>query len=319
MLAGLSATGRSRRATPAAHRESIRPGRGCACAHSIGAIRSTAGAFGSRLGSMGASAAAVVAVLALLAPSSSRTSAEHVIAHVHAPVAVLAAPAGRTLARLGAMTAFGSPRTLSVLARSGRWLEVTTDGLSSRYGWVDADAAGLTFSSTPLSITVSLRTKTLELRSGNAPCAASPSASAPPTRPRRPAGSRSPTNSRALPTAPSTAAASWPSQPARRTYLPAGAAATRSRSTEQTTSRRSATPSRPAASTHATPICATCWNTFRSERPSPSAPRPLRTLERKAHGTIVDRRANARRISRCRYLRVNDLWRDRALVRDGDA
>ena len=116
---------------------------------------------------MGTSAAAVVAVLALLAPSSSQTAAEHVIARVHAPVAVLAAPAGRTLARLGARTAFGSPRTMSVLARSGRWLEVTTDGLSGRYGWVDADAAGLTFSTTPLSITVNLRTKTLELRSGN--------------------------------------------------------------------------------------------------------------------------------------------------------
>ena len=116
---------------------------------------------------MGTSAAAVVAVLALLASSSSRTAPEHVIARVHAPVAVLAAPAGRTLARLGARTAFGSPRTLSVLARSGRWLEVTTDGLSGRYGWVDAEAAGLTFSTTPLSITVSLGTKTLELRRGN--------------------------------------------------------------------------------------------------------------------------------------------------------
>ena len=116
---------------------------------------------------MGASAAAVVAVLALLAPTSSGKAGEHVIAHVHAPVAVLAAPAGRPLARLGARTTFGSPRTLSVLARSGRWLEVTADGLSGRYGWVNADAAGLTFSTTPLSITVSLGAKTLELRSGN--------------------------------------------------------------------------------------------------------------------------------------------------------
>jgi L,D-transpeptidase catalytic domain len=116
---------------------------------------------------MGASAAAVVAALALLAPTSSGTGAEHVIAHVHAPVAVLAAPAGRPLARLGARTAFGSPRTLSVLARSGHWLEVTADGLSGGYGWVNADAVGLTFSTTPLSITVSLGAKTLELRSGN--------------------------------------------------------------------------------------------------------------------------------------------------------
>ena len=119
------------------------------------------------------------------------------------------------------------------------------------------------------------------------------SASVPPNRPRRPADSRSPTSSRALPTAPSTAAASLPCQPARRTYLPAGAAATRSRSTEQTTSRRSATPTPPAASTHATPICVTCWNTFRSERPSPSAPKPVRTLEARPRQTMVARRVKA--------------------------
>ena len=116
---------------------------------------------------MGASLATVLAALALVAPSSARPAAGYVIAAVHAPVAVLAAPAGRTVARLGTRTQFGSPRTLSVLARSGRWLEVATAGLPGRYGWVRADAAGLTFSTTPLSITVSLRTKTLELRSGS--------------------------------------------------------------------------------------------------------------------------------------------------------
>jgi lipoprotein-anchoring transpeptidase ErfK/SrfK len=116
---------------------------------------------------MGASFAAVVAALAMVAPSSARWTTGHVIAAVHAPVAVLAAPAGRTVVRLGPRTRFGSPRTLSVLERSGRWLEVATAGLPGRYGWVSADAAGLTFSITPLSITVSLGTKTLELRNGS--------------------------------------------------------------------------------------------------------------------------------------------------------
>jgi lipoprotein-anchoring transpeptidase ErfK/SrfK len=115
---------------------------------------------------MGASFATVLAALAMVAPSSARSATGHVIAAVHAPVAVLAAPAGPTLVRLGARTQFGSPRTLSVLARSGRWLKVATADLPGRYGWVSADAAGLTFSITPLSITVSLGTKTLELRSG---------------------------------------------------------------------------------------------------------------------------------------------------------
>ena len=115
---------------------------------------------------MGASFAAILAAVAMVAPSSARSASGHVIAAVHSPVVVFAAPAGRTVARLGPRTRFGSPRTLSVLARSGRWLEVATGGLPGRYGWVSADAAGLTFSITPLSITVNLGAKMLELRSG---------------------------------------------------------------------------------------------------------------------------------------------------------
>ena len=117
---------------------------------------------------MGAFFAPVLAGLAMVGPSSAGSATGHVIAAVHAPVAVLAAPAGPTLARLGTRTRFGSPRTLLVLTRSGRWLEVATADLPGRrYGWVNSDAAGLTFSVTPLSITVNLGTKTLELRSGS--------------------------------------------------------------------------------------------------------------------------------------------------------
>ncbi|HXY81582.1 MAG TPA: L,D-transpeptidase [Gaiellaceae bacterium] len=117
---------------------------------------------------MGALFATVLAGLAMVGPTPAGSATGHVIAAVHTPVSVLAAPAGPTVARLGTRTRFGSPRTLSVLARSGRWLEVATAGLPGRrYGWVNADAAGLTFSVTPLSITVSLGTKTLELRSGS--------------------------------------------------------------------------------------------------------------------------------------------------------
>jgi lipoprotein-anchoring transpeptidase ErfK/SrfK len=93
---------------------------------------------------------------------------EHVIARVHGSVPVLATPAGAKLATLGARTAFGSARVLSVVRRSGRWLRVTTADLpAGTDGWVDANTPGLTFTRTPLEITIELGTRTLELRRGD--------------------------------------------------------------------------------------------------------------------------------------------------------
>jgi hypothetical protein len=80
---------------------------------------------------------AVLSLVALLVCSSSALAArEHVIARVHGSVPVLAAPGGAVLTELSSRTAFGSPRVLSVLARSGHWLQVATSDLpAGSEGW----------------------------------------------------------------------------------------------------------------------------------------------------------------------------------------
>jgi lipoprotein-anchoring transpeptidase ErfK/SrfK len=103
--------------------------------------------------------------LALLAPAPAKPPPEHVIARVHQAIPILATPAGSRLATLGSRTAFGSVRVLSVVRRSGRWLRVTTADLpAGTDGWVDAKTPGLTFTRTPLEITIELGPRTLELR-----------------------------------------------------------------------------------------------------------------------------------------------------------
>jgi L,D-transpeptidase catalytic domain len=94
----------------------------------------------------------------------------HVIAYVKpgATVALRSRPFGSTLGRLGATTAFGSRRALSVVRRaSGRWLAVTTPELGNkRLGWIDARGGNLRYRRTPLELVVDLSQRTLELRRG---------------------------------------------------------------------------------------------------------------------------------------------------------
>jgi lipoprotein-anchoring transpeptidase ErfK/SrfK len=112
--------------------------------------------------------AVLIAAVALLAPSSARSADVHVIAEVHQPVAVLARPGGPVVAELSSRTTFGSPRALSVVTLSGRWLRVTTSDLpSGSAGWVDGRSRALTYTTTRLSITIRLDARTLELRSGS--------------------------------------------------------------------------------------------------------------------------------------------------------
>ena len=116
-----------------------------------------------------------------------------------------------------------------------------------RDGWIDENAPGVTVSATQVEIVIRLAARTLELRRDGHVVASSPSASARPDPRRRPGALRSRTSSRVRPTAPSTAAASSPSPPARRSSQLVGPAATGSRSTARTCRRRSAARSRPAA------------------------------------------------------------------------
>ncbi len=98
-------------------------------------------------------------------PPAAAPTHEHLLARVHAPVPVLARPGGTRVATLGATTAFGSARVLSVLRRSGHWLRVTTADLQDgQDGWIDENAPGVTISATPVEIVIRLAARTLELR-----------------------------------------------------------------------------------------------------------------------------------------------------------
>lgn len=92
------------------------------------------------------------------------------IAHVRSGsvVALRARPFGPVLARVGALTRFGSQRALGVVAtRRGRWLAVTEAGVGgNRVVWVDAKAGGLRYSRTPLELEVDLSERTLMLSRG---------------------------------------------------------------------------------------------------------------------------------------------------------
>ena len=96
----------------------------------------------------------------------------HVIAHVRAGdlVALRSRPFGPVVARVGALTQFGSERALGVVAtRRGRWLAVTEAGVAgNRVVWVDARAGGLRYSRTPLELDVDLSDRTLTVRRGEA-------------------------------------------------------------------------------------------------------------------------------------------------------
>jgi hypothetical protein len=96
----------------------------------------------------------------------------HLIAHVRpgSLVALRTRPFGRVVARVGAVTRFGSERALGVVSkRQGRWLAVTEAGVSgNRAVWVDARSGGLRYSSTRLEVDVDLSQRTLTLRRGGA-------------------------------------------------------------------------------------------------------------------------------------------------------
>jgi hypothetical protein len=76
-------------------------------------------------------------------------------------------PAGTVVARLGAETEFGSPRTLAVVERRGDWLGVLAPELGNgQIGWVRAGGVGLAFASTRLRVTIDLSSRRLVLRRG---------------------------------------------------------------------------------------------------------------------------------------------------------
>ena len=83
-------------------------------------------------------------------------------------VVVRSRPRGPVVARLGARTEFGSPRTLLVAKRRGPWLGVvTTHVANGRLGWVDARAADLRSAWTRVRVLIDLSARRLVVRDGD--------------------------------------------------------------------------------------------------------------------------------------------------------
>jgi lipoprotein-anchoring transpeptidase ErfK/SrfK len=83
-------------------------------------------------------------------------------------VVVRARPRGPVVARLGARTEFGSPTTLLVSERRGRWLGVVTTHVpNGRLGWVDSRADALATSRTRVRVTIDLSARRLVVRRGD--------------------------------------------------------------------------------------------------------------------------------------------------------
>lgn len=84
-----------------------------------------------------------------------------------ARIVVHARPGGAVVAHLGARTEFGSPTTLAVAARRGRWLGVVTTQLpNGRLGWVDPEESRVVRARTRIRIVVDLSARRLVVRRG---------------------------------------------------------------------------------------------------------------------------------------------------------
>src|SRR3954452_6447733 len=91
----------------------------------------------------------------------------YTVLRVRGTVHLRSKPGGRVLAAVGSTTQFGSPSTLTVGARRGDWLGVTsTDLPNGRLGWVKASNATLAPHQTRISIRIDLSKRRLRLIKG---------------------------------------------------------------------------------------------------------------------------------------------------------
>ena len=82
-------------------------------------------------------------------------------------IALRARPGGRVLTQLGSKTEFGSPQTLAVAFRKGRWLAVRSPALGNeQLGWVDSASARLRLLRRPISLEIDLSRKELAVHRG---------------------------------------------------------------------------------------------------------------------------------------------------------
>jgi hypothetical protein len=120
---------------------------------------------------VGSLLATLFSAAAVVHPQTAPQPAAHVIAHVRPGglIALHTRPYGPVVARVGAVTEFGSRRALGVVAtRRGRWLAVSEPGVGrNRAVWVDARAGGLRYSRTALELDIDLSDRTMTVRRGD--------------------------------------------------------------------------------------------------------------------------------------------------------
>jgi hypothetical protein len=98
-------------------------------------------------------------------PAPRRTFA---VARVRGTTTLHTRPGGPVAAKVPAGTEFGSPQTLSVAHRRGRWLGVVSTALpNGKLGWLSRDDRALSLKRVGYSLHADLSSRTLVLRRGN--------------------------------------------------------------------------------------------------------------------------------------------------------
>jgi hypothetical protein len=111
--------------------------------------------------------AVVLAVLATGLTLSVTPRSGYQIAHLTAPVELYRFPGAAPLAAVGTRTEFGSPQTLTVVARRGGWSGVISSRTANnRLAWVKLGPANATLRTTRLRLVVSLSGRRLQLERG---------------------------------------------------------------------------------------------------------------------------------------------------------
>ena len=120
------------------------------------------------LGLAGAADAVTVGAPGLaVSAAASEPAPAFVSARMTGSVAVHDRPGGGVVTALGPSTEFGSPQTVSVVERRGRWLGVVTTELpTGAIGWIDARTAPIALGRIAVSVEIDLSRRLLVVHRG---------------------------------------------------------------------------------------------------------------------------------------------------------
>lgn len=120
------------------------------------------------LGLAGAAGAVTVGAPGLaVSAAASEPAPSFLSARVTGSAAVHDRPGGGVVTTLGPSTEFGSPQTVSVVERRGRWLGVVTTELpNGEIGWIDARTAPIALGRIAVSVEIDLSRRLLVVHRG---------------------------------------------------------------------------------------------------------------------------------------------------------